>query len=376
MSVGHEKDSILILEASPLGVTWEKTFLSLPVVFKPGSQFMYNSGASYMLSSIIKKATGQTAHEYLKSRLYQALNIVNTTWGENFEGINMGASHLRMPTEGIAKFGQLYLQKGMWNGQQILSKEWVAAASSKQIESGKNDSSWGYGYGYQFWMNPPGGFRADGAFGQFSMVLPELDAVVVITSESISTKTTMQIVWDKLLPEMKDAPLKKNPDEHNKLLEELKALKYDPPKMIASSSVESKISGKYFMLDKNEFNARSVSFSFAKDKCVFTLKEDGRLDIKITNGLNFWIREGNLKPAPHSLFSLRRIDFDSIVAASYTWQNENTLLLTWRFIETVHGDCLTCIFDEDRITIKFLLSVNRLQNTKDDRADITGRMIV
>jgi len=156
----------------------------------------------------------------------------------------------------------------------------------------------------------------------------------------------------------------------------LKALKYDPPKMIASSSVESKISGKYFMLDKNEFNARSVSFSFAKDKCVFTLKEDGRLDIKITNGLNFWIREGNLKPAPHSLFSLRRIDFDSIVAASYTWQNENTLLLTWRFIETVHGDCLTCIFDEDRITIKFLLSVNRLQNTKDDRADITGRMIV
>jgi hypothetical protein len=99
MSVGHGKDAILLLEASPAGVPWEKTFLSLPVVFKPGSQFMYNSGASFMLSAIMKKVTGQTAQAYLTSRLYQPLGIKNTTWGENWEGINMGASHLRMPTE-------------------------------------------------------------------------------------------------------------------------------------------------------------------------------------------------------------------------------------------------------------------------------------
>ena len=215
------------------GVPWEKTFLSLPVVFKPGSQFMYNSGASFMLSAIIKKVTRQSAHEYLKPRLYKPLDITGATWTENFEGINMGASHLRIRTEDIAKFGQLYLQKGIWNGKQIISKEWVAAASSKQIDNGKNDSSWGYGYGYQFWLNPPGGFRADGAFGQFSMVLPDLDAVVAITSESISTKDTMRIVWDVLLPEMKDVPLEKNTAEHTELLQHLQMLKYDPPKMAA-----------------------------------------------------------------------------------------------------------------------------------------------
>ncbi len=375
MSVGHGKDSILILEASPAGVPWEKTFLSLPVVFKPGSQFMYNSGASFMLSAIIKKVTGQPAHEYLKPRLYQPLNITNTTWGANWEGINMGASHLRMPTEDIAKFGQLYLQKGMWSGKQVISADWVAAASSKQIENGHNDSSWGYGYGYQFWLNPPGGFRADGAFGQYSMIIPELDAVVAITSESIETKKTMQIVWNVLLPEMKAAELPADSTAHNTLVNELKALKYYPPQLAVTSSIAEKISGKEFMLDKNPFNVKSVTFSFTGDNCIFTLKEEGKPDIVITNGANRWIRKGNLKPSAHSLFSLRRIDFDSIVAASFGWQNDNTLLLTWRYIETVHGDSFTCVFDRDKITIKPLFSVNRLQGKADDRADIGGKIV-
>ena len=376
MSVGHANDSILILEASAPGVLWEKTFLSLPVVFAPGSQFMYNSGASYMLSSIVKRVTGKTAHEFLKPRLYDPLEIKGATWTENFEGINMGASHLRMRTEDIAKFGQLYLQKGNWNGKQIIPEAWVKAASSKQIDNGKSDSSWGYGYGYQFWLNPPGGFRADGAFGQFSMVFPELDAVVAITSESVSTKTTMQIVWDHLLPEMKAVSLPENNTDHNLLTKELSGLKYDPPMISTSSATADKIDGKKFKLDKNVFNASAVSFSFKEGECVFTLKEESKPDIMITNGIHQWIRKGNLKPAPHSLFSLRRIDFDSIVAASATWQNENTLLLTWRFIETVHGDSLTCIFDENKITIKFLFSVARMQNKPDDRADITGKMVV
>ena len=375
MSVGHAKDSILIIEASAPGVFWEKTFLSLPVVFAPGSQFMYNSGASYMLSSIVKKVTGKSAHEYLKPRLYQPLDITGATWTENFEGVNIGASHLRIRTEDIAKLGQLYLQKGKWNGEQIIPEKWVAAASSKQIENGKNDSSWGYGYGYQFWLNPPGGFRADGAFGQFSMVLPELDAVVAITSESIDTKTTMQIVWDNLLPKMKAGPLPINSSGHQQLLKELKSLKYDPPILANSSVLASKINGKEFLLDKNIFNARSVSFSFTDEACIFTLKEEGKPDIVLKNGINKWIRKGNLKPAPHSLFSLRRIDFDSIVAASATWKDDHTLLLSWRFIETVHGDTLTCIFDGDKVTIKFLFSVNRLQNKPDDRADIEGKMM-
>ena len=373
MTVGHGKDSILLLEASAPGVPWEQTFLGLPVVFQPGSQFMYNSGASFMLSAIIKKITGMPAHEYLKPRLYDPLAITNTTWGANWEGINMGASHLRMPTEDIAKFGQLYLQNGVWNGKQVISKEWVAEASAKHIDNGKNDSSWGYGYGYQFWLNPPGGYRADGAFGQYSMIFPKQGAVVAITSESIATKNTMQIVWDVLLPEMKDAPLPSDNAGHETLLGELKSLKYDPPQLAAASPIIKKIEGKEFLLDANPFNAKSVTFSFTGGNCIFTLKEDGKPDIVITSGLTHWIRKGNLKPSAHSLFSLRRIDFDSIVAASYGWKDDNTLVLTWRYIETVHGETFTCTFEDNTLTIKPLFSVNRLQGKPDDRADITGR---
>jgi len=286
----------------------------------------------------------------------------------------MGASHLRMPTEDIAKFGQLYLQNGVWDGNQVISSDWVAQASAKHIDNGKNDSSWGYGYGYQFWLNPPGGYRADGAFGQYSMILPKQDAVVAITSESISTKDTMQIVWDVLIPEMKEGVLPANDTAHNQLVDELKAIKYDPPQLAATSPLAQNISGKTFVLDKNPFNAKSVMFSFMDDKCLFTLKENGKPDIVITSGLNHWIRKDNLKPSAHSLFSLRRIDFDSIVAAAFGWQNDNTLVLTWRYIETVHGETFTCVFEGDKLTIKPLFSVNRLQGKPDDRADITGKM--
>ena len=374
MSVGHEKDSIMTVEKTPVGTPWAKTFLAIPVVNKPGTQFLYNSGASYMLSAIVKKVTGLSAHNYLKPRLFKPLDITGSTWTENAEGINIGASHLRIRTEDIAKFGQLFLQQGQWKGKQILSKDWVAAASSKQISNGKNDGSWAYGYGYQFWLNPPGGFRADGAFGQYSMIIPEKDAVVAITSESISTKTTMQIVWDVLLPEMKQDVLQGESNEFKQLQQELKSLKYEPPKLKTTSPKAAAISGKEFKLEKNPFDAQSVSFQFTGDKCIFTLKTEGKPAIRITNGINHWIREGNKKPEPHSLFSLRRIDFDSIVAASATWQDENTLLLTWRFIETVHGDSLTCIFDGDKVTIKLLFSVARLQNKPDERADLVGKI--
>jgi CubicO group peptidase (beta-lactamase class C family) len=376
MSVGHARDSIQIIEKSPARTPWAKTFLGLPVEFQPGSRFLYNSGASFMLSAIIKKRTGQTAHEYLKPRLYDPLQIVGATWTENPDGINMGASHLRIRTEDIAKFGQLYLQNGIWKGRKVLSKDWVAAASTKHIESGKNDSSWGYGYGYQFWLNPPGGYRADGAFGQFSMILPQQDAVVAITSQSIDTKTTMQIVWDHLLPEMKDGRIRSgNRALQQQLKKELASLAHEPPKMATHSSLEPSIAGKKFMLEQNPFNAKSVSFGFEQDKCLFTLTEEGKPDLLITGGMNSWIRAGNRKPSPHSLFSLRRIDFDSIVAASATWVNDHKLLLTWRFIETVHGDSITCIFDDDSIVLKFLFSVNQLQNKPDDRADIRGKMV-
>jgi CubicO group peptidase (beta-lactamase class C family) len=373
MSVGQEKDSILTLEHTPAGTTWEETFLALPVIYEPGTRFLYNSGASYMLSSIIKKVTGHSAHEYLKPRLYDPLGITGATWTENGEGVNMGASNLRIRTEDIGKLGQLYLRQGQWNGRRLVSREWVELATKKEIDTGKNDSSWGYGYGFQFWLNPAGGFRADGAYGQYSMVFPDKDTVVVITSESADKETTMHTVWDHLYPALTaHRTLPANPAEYRKLRDELNTLVLPPPALGRQSSISDSLSGKTFLLDKNPFNARSVSFRFEADIVVFTLTEEGKPDIVITCGINKWITKGNFKPSAHSLFSLRRIDFDSPVAASAGWKDDRTLVLTFRYLEAIHGDTLTFNFDQDRVRLQFMFSGAVMDKRPDDRADITG----
>lgn len=375
MSVGQEKDSILTLEHTPEGTTWEETFLSLPVVYEPGSRFLYNSGASYMLSSIIKQVTGHNVHQYLRTRLYQPLGIAGATWTENAEGVNMGASNLRIRTEDIGKLGQLYLQRGKWKDRQLVSREWVGQATRKEVETGKNDSSWAFGYGFQFWLNPTGGFRADGAYGQYSMVFPDKDTVVVITSESADKETTMHTVWDHLYPALTDHhTLPANPGEYRKLQQDLKSLVLPPPALDRVSPTTASISGRNFQLDKNDFNAKAVSFRFENDRVIFTLMEEGKPDIVITCGINRWIIKGNRKPSAHSLFSLRRIDFDSPVAASAGWKDDTTLVLTFRYVEAIHGDTFTCIFDKDKLRIQFLFSGAHMDKRPDDRADITGTM--
>ena len=375
MSVGQEKDSIQTLEHTPEGTTWEETFLALPIVHEPGTRFLYNSGASYMLSSIVKQVSGHNVHAYLKPRLYDPLGITGATWTENSEGVNMGASNLRIRTEDIGKLGQLYLQEGSWNSRRLVSREWVELATRKEIDTGKNDSSWGYGYGFQFWLNPPGGFRADGAYGQYSMVFPEKDTVVVITSESADKESTMHTVWDHLYPALTDhRTLPANATEYRKLQDDLKALVLPPPSLNRRSAISDSLSGKTFLLDKNQFNAKAVSFRFATDKVIFTLAEEGKPDIILNCGIDQWVIKGNRKPSAHSLFSLRRIDFDSPVAASARWKDAHTLVLTFRFLEAIHGDTLTCVFDQDRLRIQFMFSGAVMDKRPDDRPDLTGTL--
>src|SRR5687768_13854496 len=171
MSTGHVKDTIQPLRNST-DSSWVKTFLSQPVEREPGTFFQYNTGATYMLSAIVQKLTGQTLLQYLRPRLFGPLGIEGEDWETCPQGINTGGYGLRTKTEDIAKLGLLYLQKGKWRGIQILSPEWVEEATKIQIASNsskptrpKEEDDWAQGYGYQFWRCRPGGYRADGAFG-------------------------------------------------------------------------------------------------------------------------------------------------------------------------------------------------------------------
>ena len=192
----------------PADKPWTTNFLAQPVPNKPGTHFLYNTSATYMLSAIVQKATGATVLDYLRPRLFEPLGIENPTWEKSPEGITTGGFGLSVRTEDIARFGLLYLQHGTWNGKQVVPSSWVAAATSLQTSNGSNpDSDWERGYGYQFWRSRHGAYRGDGAFGQFCIVMPEQDAVIAITSGLKDMQAVLNLVWDKLLPAMKDRPL-------------------------------------------------------------------------------------------------------------------------------------------------------------------------
>ena len=194
---------------------WVTGFLAHPVVHEPGTFYLYNSLGTYMLSAIVQKVTGEKVVDYLDTRLFQPLHIDKPKWEESPQGINTGGWGLWLKTEDLAKMGQLLLQKGEWNGQQIIPAEWVAEMSKKQVESinpgtrleqaaerglTTETSDWMQGYGYQMWRCRPGCFRADGARGQYIIVVPDKNAVIAITSDVENLQGELNLVWKNILP--------------------------------------------------------------------------------------------------------------------------------------------------------------------------------
>lgn len=216
MSTGHASEPRLSPDAN-----WVKTFLAHPVAHKPGSTFLYNTPATYMQSAIVKKVTGENVVDYLKPRLFDPLGIESPEWGTSPQGITLGGYGLKVRTEDIGKFGQLYLQKGKWGDKQLLPAEWIALATSKQVENDKAPSGrnpdWRQGYGFQFWQCQHGAFRGDGKDGQFCIVIPEKDTVIAITALTGNMQAQLDIVWEKLLPALGDKALPENADELKKL---------------------------------------------------------------------------------------------------------------------------------------------------------------
>ena len=214
MTCGHDPEPSAATRNRE-GADWVEGFLSWPVDYEPGTRYCYNSMGTYMLSAIVQKVTGQKIVDYLQPRLFDPLGIQKPHWEESPQGINCGGWGLYLRTEDLAKMGQLLLNKGRWHGRQILSAEWVKEASSRQVpcqpagtkpeqvaERGltPEKSDWVQGYGYQMWRCRHNAFRADGAYGQYIIVMPDQDAVVVNTAQQGDLQAELNLVWDYILP--------------------------------------------------------------------------------------------------------------------------------------------------------------------------------
>lgn len=178
MNTGHESCVMPLMYNSDDPV---KAFLSVNVKYKPGTHFAYNTGATMLLSCIVEKLTGMSLLDYLTKKMFIDMEIYDIRWNPTDSGIKEGGCGIHVSCDDIAKFGLLYLNKGVWKGKRIISEEWIEMATRKVSENGDNGSSdWACGYGYQFWMMYRGGFRGDGACGQLCIVIPEKELVFAV----------------------------------------------------------------------------------------------------------------------------------------------------------------------------------------------------
>jgi len=346
---------------------WIKAFFKTPIINEPGTKFLYNSAASFMLSAIVQKVTGKKTLDYLQLKLFNPLGITGLDWEVNPQGINTGGWGLRLKTEDMAKFGQLFLQKGMWNGKQILPQSWITEASTKKIDQDpnapqakKDSSDWLQGYCYQMWRCRNNEYRGDGAFGQYIIVMPDKDAVVVITSETSNMQSELNLVWKYLLPSFHDKPIPADNKTQAILKEKIASLAL-PVAKAGSSVVESKISGKTFAIDSVNSNLKSIHFEFKNGDCWLSLKTDS-VTHTIAFGKDKWIQAETTKWGPYLVSKLKgnRTNISSFrIAGNYNWKDEKTLELTLRYIESPHTEIIKCIFDESNMSVDFENSFNR-----------------
>ena len=217
-------------------------------------------------------------------------------------------------------------------------------------------------------------FRGDGAFGQYISVLPEKDAVIAITSEREDMQGVLDLVWDYLLPAMKDEKLPENPSSNETLKNILSELSLTAPVSTVNSELIPKISGNTYALEPNSMNIESLSIAFNDDLCNVTIN-NGKDNYKFGFGKDSWNIGETHRPGPNLLSSAQG-HFKGYppvkVACSYNWLDENTLTLIIRYIESPHTEYLTCVFDKDSISASVKISFR----PKDEPVKLKGKIVL
>ncbi len=314
MNTGHKEDTTRYVFAGE-DHNWARAFLSLPVDYQPGTWFVYNTGATYMLSAIITELTGGSLLDYLRPRLFDPLGIENPVWEVDPCGINLGGTGLHITTDDIARFGQLYLQKGMWQGQRIVPENWIAEATKATSDNSNTQTNpdWTVGYGYQFWRCRHDAYRGDGAFGQYCIVMPEQDAVLTMISGVQDMQVVLNKVWEHLLPAMQPEALPVNPQAYNELCDKLAVLSLPLANGEASSPNAEQWSGRSYKLEANHLNLESIRLQFSDNGSTLILR-DARGEHPIQIGYSTWL---------NGISNARRRG-DEPIATSGAWTAEDT----------------------------------------------------
>ncbi|SFT08838.1 serine hydrolase [Paenibacillus sp. BC26] len=323
---------------------WVRYFLETPIVHTPGTYFAYNTCATYMLCAIIQRITGQSIDAFLEQRLFVPLDLSKVTWDLCPRGITYGGMNFTLTNEDIAKFGQLYLQRGEWKGKQLLPASWIDEASAFHVSNGEaEDNDWTQGYGYQFWRCRHNSYRADGAFGQFSLVMPEQDAVLAVFSGTAYKHELVSSVWETLLPGMSEGILDPDETAYQELSDRLKDLRIDVRLEESHSKVERLIQDRIYALEPNREHIERLSLLFDNGEAALAIRINA-LDQSIRLGRGFWVMND---------LSVSEQGYAGKAAGSFRWREDETLEINLACVENSFRYRLVCRFEEERVELDY-----------------------
>ena len=330
-----------------VNTSWVAEFFKIPVVYKPGSHFVYSSALSFMLSAIVTATTGESLRQFMEPRVFQPLGIKELTWGASPNGINPGGNGLSWTTADALKLGILHLNRGVWKGQQIVPRNWVDESTRLHVP--------GEEYGYHWWREDSvNAYYAEGAFGQFSIVFPDQDAVLALTA-GVQDEPLLDMVWQYFPAAFDGSAAKRNSASSSELRMRTENLRLLPEVYRTRSPTAQRISGKTYRVEDNEDSVTAVRLTFGEDVLDFQLS-DHRGTHHVMAGLGEWL-ESNTSMTGNKLHHQYQSD-DMKVVASARWWDEHTLEMTWQFVETAWMDTVVCRFPGDRISIDRRVNAN------------------
>lgn len=336
MTTGHDEDTLPhLVKHRGAQDNWISVFFGIPVIHKPGTHFLYNSGATYLLAAILQKVSGQGMMEYLTPRLFEPLGIEGAHWDVSAQGIVSGGWGLSVSVADMMKLGLLYLGHGVYNGKRLLPEEWIEAAAKKQVDNRDWNPTagpdWLKGYGYQFWTCVPGFYRADGAFGQYIIVMDELDTVIVVKGEADDLQSELTAIWEILLPAIGEV-LPENRASCQEMERRLAFLSL-PKQEESGPDRPFRVTAK---LKENQFDITDIAVEVKDGLCHIKYHiGDMAFDMKAGyqrycyNEMKQFPLFPDMQP---SVFGRMR---DAVVACCYGWERES-LLLRWQYLGSPH----------------------------------------
>lgn len=352
MNAGHH-DNIYATVAKEQD--WVKTYLSLDVEHEPGSHYRYSTHSTYMLSAIIKQVTGQNMIDFLMPRLFEPLGISRPSWETCPLGITAGGMGLSISAEGIAKFGLMLLNKGVYEGKRMVSEQFIKLATSEQsdnrAEAERIDSA--QGYGYQFHLCRRGCYRGDGAFGQLCFVAPKENIVIAATSSFKNMKplqTLLDLIYEHIIDQL-DNNASYNPEDNIKLQNLLSNMSNSVPAIKLVPVNMPFVNTSSYVMNENPHGLKKINFHL----------REGQLELRVFYGDD----RDNILPFDFSKPMHTKDVFNKDLSMHLqevityaAWQDENTLQLTLFYIETPYMVTYTITFHNHTIDFQFNINVS------------------